>query len=164
MKIRIIDSDTNIQMMQRMGGAGTPMGQGEVYTAIQSGVLDGGENNELIYSNLSHAEIAPYYSYTRHLMVPDYIIGSTNLINSMSDEHQAIFMEEIQLAIDHQVDLFDSEVEQAIDTAVAAGARFNEVDIDAFQEAVSPVIENMLKTPESQKLYEDVQSAALPYR
>lgn len=164
MKIRIIDSDTNIRMMDRMGGTGTPMGQGEVYTAIQSGVLDGGENNELIYSSLNHAEIAPYYSYTQHLMVPDYIIGHKEFIDSMSDEHREIFMEEIQLAVDHQVELFDAEVELAVQNAKEAGATFNEVDMEVFQEAVSPVILNKLTTPESEKLYEDVQEAAEAYK
>ncbi|MEK4566753.1 TRAP transporter substrate-binding protein [Alkalihalobacillus sp. FSL R5-0424] len=164
MKIRIIDSDTNIQMMSRMGGTGTPMGQGEVYTAIQSGVLDGGENNELIYSNLNHAEIAPYYSYTQHLMVPDYIIGHKNFIDGMSEEHQQIFMEEIQIAVDRQVELFDAEVEQAVQRAEESGATFNEVDMEVFQEAVDPVIQSKLSTPESEKLYNDVQDAAESFK
>ena len=61
-KIRVIGSDTNVRMMELMGGIGTPMAQDEVYTAIQSGVIDGAENNELIYSTLAHDEIAPFYS------------------------------------------------------------------------------------------------------
>ena len=67
MKIRVIESDTNIAMMKLMGGTGTPMGQGDVYTAIQSGVLDGAENNELIYQNLKHDEIAPFYLSLIHI-------------------------------------------------------------------------------------------------
>ncbi|WP_373466491.1 TRAP transporter substrate-binding protein DctP, partial [Acinetobacter soli] len=46
LKIRVMQSDTMVKMLNYMGGTGTPMGQGEVYTAIQTGVLDGAENNE----------------------------------------------------------------------------------------------------------------------
>ncbi|WP_375545001.1 hypothetical protein [Brachybacterium paraconglomeratum] len=58
-------------------------GQGEVCTAIQSGILEGGENNESIYANLSHDEAAPSYSYTQHLMFPDYLISSPGTLDRM---------------------------------------------------------------------------------
>lgn len=159
MKIRIIDSDTNIQMMSQMGGTGTPMGQGEVYTAIQSGVIDGGENNELIYSNLKHAEIAPYYSYTKHLMFPDYLLVNSKLFDGMSEEHQQIFKEELLVAIDKEVVMWDEDVKKAIADAEAAGATFNEVDVEAFREATKPVVESKLVSENAKALYEKVQAA-----
>lgn len=160
MKIRVIESDTNIKMMAQMGGTGTPMGQGEVYTAIQSGVLDGGENNELIFANLSHDEISPYYSYTQHLMLPDYLIIHTSLLNDMSAEHAEILRSELAKAIDLEVELWDAEVEVAKQSAEAAGAQFNYPDIKPFQEAVAPVIEEKLTTDTAKELYEKVRDAA----
>lgn len=160
LKIRIIESDTNIKMMGLMGGTGTPMGQGEVYTAIQSGVLDGGENNELIYANLKHVEIAPYYSYTQHLMIPDYLIINTKLLNGMSEEEQAIFKEEFAKAIDKEVELWDADVATAKQTAEAAGAKFNQPDIKIFQDAVKPLLEEKLTTDNTKALYEKVRKAA----
>lgn len=159
MKIRIIESDTNIQMMTQMGGTGTPMGQGEVYTAIQSGVIEGGENNELIYSNLKHAEIAPYYSYTKHLMFPDYLLVNSKLFDGMSEEHQQIFKEELLVAIDREVVMWDEDVKKAIADAEAAGAVFNEADVEAFREATKPVVESKLVTENAKALYEKVQAA-----
>lgn len=160
MKIRIIESDTNIKMMGYMGGTGTPMGQGEVYTAIQSGVLEGGENNELIFTNLKHVEIAPYYSYTKHLMIPDYLIINTNLLNGMTEEHRNIFKEEFAKAITKEVELWDADVEAAKKSAEAAGAKFNEPDIKVFQEAVKPLLEEKLTTDNTKALYEKVRQAA----
>lgn len=160
MKIRVIESDTNIKMMSHMGGTGTPMGQGEVYTAIQSGVLEGGENNELIYSNLKHVEIAPYYSYTQHLMIPDYLIINTDLLKGMSDEHRKIFEEEFAAAIDKEVELWDADVEAAKKAAEEAGAKFNEVDIKIFQDAVQPLIDSKLTSDVTKDLYEKVREAA----
>lgn len=159
MKIRIIESDTNIQMMDLMGGTGTPMGQGEVYTAIQSGVIDGGENNELIYSSLKHAEIAPYYSYTKHLSFPDYLIVNTGIFENMSKEHQKIFKEQLEKAIDREVEMWAEDVEKAIADAKAAGAEFNEVDVEAFRKATLPVIEAKVQSDTAKKLYEKVQQA-----
>ena len=139
MKIRVIESDTNIEMMSLMGGTGTPMGQGEVYTAIQSGVIEGGENNELIYSGLKHAEVAPYYSYTRHLMFPDYLIINPAVYDAMDADTQAIFADLMDEAIEHEAELWKEQITVAIADAEAAGAVFNEVDADAFREAIAPL-------------------------
>ncbi len=157
MKIRIMESDTNVQMMERMGGTGTPMGQGEVYTAIQSGVLEGGENNELVFNDLKHVEIAPYYSYTQHLMIPDYLIINAELLAGMSEEDQKVFKEELSKAVDSEVEMFNKEVERAKAEAEAAGAKFNEVDLKAFQQAVQPLIDEKTSANENtKKLYEKI--------
>ncbi|GAB3063768.1 TRAP transporter substrate-binding protein [Virgibacillus ainsalahensis] len=159
-KIRVMESDTNVKMMEMMGGVGTPMGQGEVYTAIQSGVLEGGENNELIYNDLKHVEVAPYYSYTQHLMVPDYLIINSNLFNGMSDEHKEIFMEELSAAVDMEVKQFDEDVQEAVDAAEEAGAEFNDVDISVFQKEVEPLIQEKLTSDTSKELYEKIREVA----
>nr|WP_106780715.1 TRAP transporter substrate-binding protein [Lysinibacillus timonensis] len=160
LKIRIIESDTNIKMMEQMGGTGTPMGQGEVYTAIQSGVIEGGENNELIYANLKHAEIAPYYSYTKHLMFPDYLLINSQLFDGMSEEHQQIFKEELLVAIDREVEMWDEDVQKAIADAEAAGAKFNDVDIELFRKATESVVQEKLTSENAKQLYEKVREAA----
>ncbi|MCM3390180.1 TRAP transporter substrate-binding protein [Ureibacillus chungkukjangi] len=160
LKIRIIESDTNIKMMEQMGGTGTPMGQGEVYTAIQSGVIDGGENNELIFANLKHAEISPYYSYTNHLMLPDFLLINSQLFDGMSEEHQQIFKDELAKAIDHEVEMWDEDAKKAIADAEAAGATFNEVDVDLFRKATEPVVQEKLTSENAKKLYEKVREAA----
>ncbi|GGC08583.1 TRAP transporter substrate-binding protein [Cellulomonas carbonis] len=160
MKIRVIESDTNIEMMSLMGGTGTPMGQGEVYTAIQSGVIEGGENNELIYSNLKHAEVAPYYSYTRHLMFPDYLIINPTVWEGMSAEHQEIFTELLAEARVHEAELWKEQVSEGIAAAEAAGAQFNEVDAEAFAEVIAPLTESKLTNDVTRSIYDQVRAAA----
>jgi len=160
MKIRVIESDTNIEMMRLMGGSGTPMGQGDVYTAIQSGVLEGAENNELIYSNLKHSEVAPYYSYTRHLIIPDYLIINPAVLDAMSDEDEEIFTEEIGIAVQEEADLWEGEVEVAKEAAEAAGAQFNEVDVEAFAEAIGPLTESKLNNDVVREIHAKVRAAA----
>lgn len=159
-KIRVIQNDTMVEMMNLMGGVGTAMGQGDVYTAIQSGVLDGGENNELIYNSLKHDEVAPYYSYTGHLMVPDYLIVNSNLFNGMSAEEQQIFEEEFAAAVESEVALWDDSVTEAKAAAEEAGATFHEVDTAAFKDAVQPLVDEKLAgSEEARRLYDAAQSA-----
>lgn len=159
-KIRVIQNDTMVEMMNLMGGVGTAMGQGDVYTAIQSGVLDGGENNELIYSGLKHDEVAPYYSYTKHLMIPDYLIMNQTLLESMSDENRKIFEEEFAAAVKTEVKLWDDSVAEAKSAAEESGAEFTEIDTTPFREAVQPLVDKKLETSEeARKLYEAVQAA-----
>jgi len=160
MKIRVIESDTNIEMMSLMGGTGTPMGQGEVYTAIQSGVIDGGENNELIFAGLKHDEVAPYYSYTRHLMFPDYLIISPAIYDAMSPEVQQIFTDLLAEARVEEAKLWKEQVGQAKADAEAAGAVFNEVDSAAFAEAIAPLTESRLTSETAKSLYDQVRAAA----
>ncbi|MGY1836979.1 TRAP transporter substrate-binding protein [Blastococcus sp. SYSU DS0510] len=159
LKIRVIGSDTNVRMMELMGGVGTPMAQDEVYTAIQSGVIDGGENNELIYSSLSHDEIAPYYSYTEHLMMPDYLIASPNAWNSLDDETKEIFEELLAESIDTELAAFGDAVETAKTEAEEAGATFVEADADAFREAVLPLHDELVTTDRQQQIYDAIEAA-----
>ncbi|MFN7250536.1 MAG: TRAP transporter substrate-binding protein [Anaerobacillus sp.] len=160
LKIRVMESDTNIKMMAAMGGTGTPMGQGEVYTAIQSGVLDGGENNELIYSNLKHVEVAPHFTYTQHLMIPDYLITNSDVFNMMSAEHQALFMQLFQEAVDYAIELWVVDVETAKAAAEAAGGIFHTVDIKVFQDEVLPLHDEKVVGDTAKALYEKVRQAA----
>lgn len=157
-KIRVIGSDTNVKMMELMRGIGTPMAQDEVYTAIQSGVIDGGENNELIYSSLSHDEIAPYYSRTNHLMMPDYLIVSPALWNSLDDDIRDIFEDLVEKSIDTQLAAFDSAVEDAIAAAEEAGATFVDVDAEVFREAVLPLHDEII-TDSNRAVYDAINAA-----
>jgi tripartite ATP-independent transporter DctP family solute receptor len=162
LKIRVQESDTHIAMLNLMGGQATPMAQGEVYTAIQSGVLDGGENNELVFFDLKQVEVAPVYSYTRHLMVPDYLIINPAVLAGMSEEHRAAFEEELATAVEEEGELWGVKVEEAIEGAEAAGAEFiDNVDAEAFREILEPFVEETIPQSESAlRLYETTRAAA----
>lgn len=158
-KIRVISSDTNVRMMELMGGVGTPMAQGEVYTAIQSGVIDGGENNELIYSTLTHDEIAPYYSRTAHLMMPDYLIASPRVWDALDDETRETLQDLLDESVDTELELFAQAVEEAVADAEEAGAEFSDVDTDVFREAVLPIHEERVTTDLAQSVYDAIEAA-----
>ena len=112
-KFRVMQSDTMKKMVDYMGGVGTPMEQGEVYTAVQQGVIEGGENNEVTYVDLKHYEIAPYFSYTNHLMVPDLIIINEDLYKGMTPENRKIFDDLMHKTIENEFKIWNENVEAA---------------------------------------------------
>lgn len=160
MKVRVIESDTNIEMIKLMGGTGTPMAMGEVYGALQSGVIDAAENNELTYANVKHSEVTPYFSYTRHLMLPDYLITNPAVMESLPDDVRAIFEEELAAAVEEEGALWKTETEVAKKMAEDAGAQFNEVDTEAFAALIAPLTESKLTNELTKSIHEKVRAAA----
>src|SRR5690606_15896680 len=116
-----------IAMAEALGGAGTPMAYGELYTGLQGGVVDAAENNEVSYFTQRHYEVAPYWSYTNHLVGLDYLIINTELLNSMSDEDRAAFEAGWQAAYEEHTQLWEEATQAASAGAQAGGATFTEV-------------------------------------
>jgi tripartite ATP-independent transporter DctP family solute receptor len=160
-KIRVMEAPTSIAMLNAMGGVATPMAQGEVYTAIQQGIINGGENNEITYADLKHYEVAPYFSYTRHLMIPDLLVINAETLSGMSEENQQILKDLCKEYTEREFELWDEQLDTAIETAKTGGATFTEVDITPFQEAVQPVINDVINKSESAKaLYDEIRALA----
>lgn len=160
MKIRVQESELHIKMINAMGGAATPMSYGEVYTALQSGVLDGAENNEISYVTQKHNEVAKYVARTRHLVGLDYMLVNSTLLEEMTPEDRAILETEWQKTVDEHVKLWNADTEKAIESAKASGTKFNDVDKAAFDKALAPVVESALTSDDARELYEKITEAA----
>ena len=175
LKIRVQQSPTNVRMMELLGGSATPMGFGDVYTALQAQMLDGAENNELAltdnghgdvckYYELAltdngHGDVCKYYSYTMHQMIPDILIGNLGFMDGLSQEERAIFDEGFQILNQTQREAWTDAVEAAKDKAQnEQGVNFIYPDIAPFQEAVAPMHEEMLaEYPDLAPIYELIQ-------
>lgn len=159
-KIRVMQSDTMVKMLGCMGGTGVPMGQGEVYSAIQQGVLDGAENNEITYADLKQYEVAPHFSYTRHVMVADLLVANENFLSQMDAADQATFRKLAKESTSTEFDLFSQALESAKQTATSQGATFTEVDIAPFQARCKPLQETLLTTPEQKDIFSKIRALA----
>ena len=165
LKIRVQQSPTNVRMMELLGGSATPMGFGDVYTALQSQMLDGAENNELALTDNGHGDVCKYYSYTMHQMIPDILIGNLDFMESLSAEERAIFDEGFQILNQTQRDAWETAVEEAKNTAEnEQGVNFSYPDITPFQEAVAPMHQEMLENyPDLAPIYELIQAHNAEY-
>lgn len=156
-KIRVMESDTMVNMLNAMGGVGTPMAQGEVYTAVQQGILNGGENNEITYADLKHYEVAPVFSRTEHLMVPDLIAVSSQLLDGMSDEDQATLRRLVKESTENEFNLWNAAVSDAVKAAEEGGAKFVDANKDEFVEATQSVVDETIKGNDTaKKLYDAI--------
>lgn len=165
LKIRVQQSPASVKMVQAFDAAATPLSFGDVYTAIQQHVIDGAENNELALTNNKHGEVAKYFSYTKHQMVPDMLVGNLKFLNSLSDEELAVFKEATRLSTEEELSCWDDQVEEAKQIAENdMGVTFIDVDISEFSNKVSNVQQEMLDAnPDIQDLYDHIQAINAEY-
>jgi len=165
LKIRTQQSPTNVEMMRLLGGSATPMGFGEVYTALQSKVIDGAENNEMALTDNGHGDVCKYYSYDMHQMIPDILIGNIAFLDSLPADERAVFEEGFALVNRVEREEWTKAVENAKKRAAEEqGVQFNYPDTAPFQQACAPLHESMLeKNPDLIPIYEAIQAYNAQY-
>ena len=159
LKIRVQQSPTNVEMMNLLGGSATPMGFGEVYTALQSKVIDGAENNEMALTSNGHGDVCKYYSYDMHQMIPDILIGNCAFLDEMPEEDRAIFEEGFALVNQVEREEWTKAVEAAKDKAQnEQGVQFLYPDTKPFQEICMQMHQSLLEQySELEPIYEGIQ-------
>src|SRR5258705_4929597 len=141
MKVRVMGNPMFVEMANSMGGNGVSMGYDQVFSALQTGVVDGAENNPPSFVFDNHYQVAKYYTLTEHLIVPEILVFSRATWDSLSKDDQALIQ---KLAREAQLDerqLWKTYEKQALDKAKAAGIQIIEVsaaDTQPFQDAVRP--------------------------
>lgn len=158
MRIRVIQSDLFVDMIGALGANATPMPYGEVYSSIQTGVIDGAENNWPSYESSGHYEVAGYYTLTEHLIVPEVLVMSKQRWDSLSPEDQEIIREAAQESVIQQRELWEAREAESEAHVREAGATINEVDKGPFQEAMGPVYERHAESEELRSLIERIQA------
>jgi tripartite ATP-independent transporter DctP family solute receptor len=142
LKFRVIGNPIFIDMMNALGGNGVAMGYDQVFSALQTGVIDGAENNPPSYVFSNHYTTAKYLSLTEHLVIPEVLVFSKRIWSSLSGDDQNLlrkFAREAQL---EERDLWNKYEQQAMEKAKAAGCQIVEIaDKAPFQAAVKPVWE-----------------------
>jgi tripartite ATP-independent transporter DctP family solute receptor len=140
LKFRVIGNPIFIDMMNALGGNGVAMGYDQVFSALQTGVIDGAENNPPSYVFSNHYTAAKYLSLTEHLVIPEVLAFSKRAWTSLSGDDQSLikkFAREAQL---EERELWNKYEQQAMDKAKAAGCQIVEItDKTPFQNAVKPV-------------------------
>ena len=138
-KVRVLPSRTSIEMVEALGGSATPISWGELYTALQQGIVDGAENNPPSYYLSKHFETAKYYTLDEHTSVPDLVIMSRRVFDSLSDQERAWLKDAMDASVVYQRKLWASAEEEALREVAKSGVEIIYPDKQPFRDAVAPM-------------------------
>ena len=139
-KVRVIGNPMFVDMANALGANGVAMGYDQVFNALQTGVIDGAENNPPSYVFDNHFTVAKYYTLTEHLIVPEMLVFSKKSWDTLSKDDQALIKKLAKEAQTEARVLWAKYEASAMDKAKAAGNQIIEVsDKKPYQDAVKPV-------------------------
>jgi tripartite ATP-independent transporter DctP family solute receptor len=148
LKIRVMESQTAIDMVKSLGGSPTPISYGELYTALQQGVVDGAENNPPSFYLSRHYEVCKYYVLDEHTTIPDVVLMSTHMWNSLNDQEQEWIQNAIDLSVIEQRRLWLESERESLEAVKAAGVQVSYPNKILFSEKSKSVLEEYQKDPE----------------
>lgn len=158
LKIRTQESAVAMQMVRALGGAATPIAWGEVYTALQQGVVDGAENNPPSFHLSRHYEVARYYTLNEHTAVPDVLVIATEVWDDLTPQQRAWLQEAADESAEYQRILWREATEEALREVEAAGVQVIRPDKEAFTERGAPLLDAFRSDPVVGPLIENIQA------
>lgn len=158
LKVRVQPSQTAVNMVKYLGGNPTPLAYGELYTALQQGVVDAAENNIPSYTLSRHSEVAKVFSEDEHTMVPDVLVISTKVWNKLSDSEKQALKQAANNATLKMRELWVKAENQQKKAVLAQGAEFITIDKTLFKKAVEPMYEALKQNdPATYKVVEEIK-------
>ncbi len=158
MKFRVIQSDIFVDMVTALGANATPMPYGEVYSSIETGVIDGAENNFPSYDTAKHFEVAKFFSLDEHTILPEVFVMNKAAFDQLSAEDQEIFKQAAKDSVAKQRELWAAKVAESRKRVEEAGAQITTPDKQGFIAAMEPVYAKHVTDPVLQKMVEDVKA------
>ncbi len=145
LKIRVMNNQMAINMVNSMGGSATPLAYGELYTAIQQGVVDGAENNPPSFVSSNHYEISKYYTLDQHSSVPDVFLIGTKFWEKLSEEEKIWVQEAADESSQAQKVFWNESVEESMKVALEAGVEIIIPEKSLFAGKSKSVVEGFVK-------------------
>lgn len=158
LKIRTQESKTQVDMVNAMGGAATPISWGELYTALQQGVVDGAENNPPSLLTARHYEVCTYYSLDEHSMIPDVLLISTIVWEVLSGQEQTWLQEAADESAQYQKKLWQEASEAALVELQQNGVEIIYPDKAPFVASVQSIYESFRQEPAVYDLIQRIQA------
>ena len=157
LKIRVMNNQMAINMVNSMGAAATPLSYSELYTAIQQGVVDGAENNPPSFVSSNHYEISKYYTLDQHSSVPDVLLIGTKYWDKLSEEEKIWVQEAADASARAQKKFWNESVENSMRIAKEAGVEIIIPDKSLFAEKSKSVVEDfVVKYPEMAEMVNQI--------
>jgi tripartite ATP-independent transporter DctP family solute receptor len=142
MKIRVMKSKTAMDMVKALGGSPTPISYGELYTALQSGVVDGAENNPPSFYTSHHYEVCKHYALDEHTAVPDVLIISQHIWKKLSEQEKTWIQQAATESVAVERKLWSESVKKSLEEVQKAGVTIYYPDKSLFAEKVDEVYDS----------------------
>ena len=157
LKIRTQESPTSLRMVQALGGSATPIAWGELYSALQQGVVDGAENNPPSFHLSRHYEVCKHYSLDEHTGVPDVLVISTKIWEDLSAEFKQLLQEAANESESYQKKLWKEATEKALEEVQKAGVTVYHPDKAPFIAGVESIYEEYKTQPHMYRLIQRIR-------
>jgi tripartite ATP-independent transporter DctP family solute receptor len=160
LKIRVPPSDIFIELGRALGANPTPLSFGEVYSSLQTHLIDGAENNIRSFHSSRQFEVAKHWSETHHSYSPEALLMSRRSFERLGAPEQELLLRLARESVPHMRGLWDAAEAESRVAVLAAGVQINEVDLEAFGSATAPFVERRLGSGELRRLYRDIRGLA----
>ena len=160
LKIRVPVSDIFIRMLREFGANPTPLALGEVFSGMETHMIDGAENNIRSFQSSRHFEAARYWSQSEHSYAPDVLLMSRRSFDALSTGDRALMRDLARASVQVMRTLWAESEAAARRTVVESGVRFNDVDIPAFRRAAQPLLAQYRRDAAIDALYQRIRALA----
>ena len=152
LKIRVQESVSAFDMVNQLGASPTPISWGELYTALQQGVVDGAENNPPSFYLSGHYQVCKFYIIDEHTMIPDVFLASTHTWKSLKPYEQKWLQEAFDISFPYQRELWTKSENESLQAIIEAGVKVSYPKRKLFKKATQKMNNEFKKDPEMAKL------------
>ncbi|WP_332688958.1 TRAP transporter substrate-binding protein [Bosea sp. (in: a-proteobacteria)] len=158
LKIRVQQSDMFVALVSALGANATPMNFGEVYSGLQTGVIDGAENNWPSYESTRHFEVSKFYSLTEHSLSPEVLVMSKKSFDKFNAADQALVKAAAKESVAKMRELWDAREKASEEKVRAGGAQVNKVEKQPFIDAMKPVYDKFVTDAKLKEMVAAIQA------
>ncbi len=156
LKIRVMNDQMSVKMVNTLGASATPMAYGELYTALQQNVVDGAENNIPSFVTSNHYEVCKNYTFDEHTMVPDVVVVGTKFWNLLSETEKGWLQEAADESVVMQKRYWQETVKKNMEVLKKANVNFIYPDKKPFVTKSNTVLEQMMKDQQIKRLIDQI--------
>lgn len=162
LKIRVMPSKTATDMVNALGGSATPIAWGELYSALQQGVVDGAENNPPSFFTSRHYEVCKYYALNEHTFLPDILIISTLVWERLSEQEKKWLSDAVAESVVFQREIWAKSELECLEEVQKAGVEIIRPNKEPFMDKLQEMLASFKDDPEVYDLIQQIQSVNAP--
>jgi tripartite ATP-independent transporter DctP family solute receptor len=160
LKVRVPPSDIFVALIRALGANPTPLSYGEIFSALQTRLIDGAENNWTTFFTSRHFEVAHFWSQSAHSYSPEALLMSKRRFESFSSADRELILDAAARSVPYMRERWDTREAESRAAVEKAGVKISEVNREAFQQAAEPLLQSYLREPALERLYRDIRTLA----